>query len=187
MCARCSSSFLVSDSGVRHWLLGKCPNLGKSSDRPVLLPYEALHVGNKVSHHSHSLKLFRGVVYCGVCGARGPTKLHKLAHPCLPPTSKGKATLKALNQGHLPPGLVSWPTDTNPRSTPSESLGRTLIEGAAEGLDAAEELALLRVARQVNQILLCDTSVEHTPVLQPILNHTVDPVAQGGFVSDESD
>ena len=108
-CARCHNSFKCSDSSVVPFLKGSCSGLGSASDRPVALPLEAIHVGNKVAHHSHKLRIFRGLLFCGTCGCRGPTKLQGLAARCSPPTSYGKQTLAKLSKGHLPPNLGEWP------------------------------------------------------------------------------
>ena len=90
------------------FLEGPCGAIGHPVDKPVPLPYEAVHIGNQLAHYIHKLQIYRGIVYCRICGMRGPTKLHNLAHPCKPPTAYGKQVLSSLNQGRLPAGLSNW-------------------------------------------------------------------------------
>ena len=109
VCARCRNSFHISDRSLTPFLEGPCGAIGHPVDKPVPLPYEAVHIGNQIAHHTHKLQIYRGIVYCRICGMRGPTKLHNLAHPCKPPTAYGKQVLSSLNQGRLPAGLSNWP------------------------------------------------------------------------------
>ena len=48
-CARCHSTFNVKDPAARTWLSSPCPQLGSAHDRPVILPYESMRIGNRVS------------------------------------------------------------------------------------------------------------------------------------------
>ena len=79
-------------------------------DRPIPIPYEEVHLGNKCTHVSHKLMKFRGLVYCGKCGMRGTTQLQKLGSACAPPTQYGRDSLAKLALGLLPPSLKSWPS-----------------------------------------------------------------------------
>ena len=108
-CARCRSSFKKTDPSAVHFLRSPCSKIGHSCDKPTLLPYECFHVGHQVTHSTHKLKIFRGFVFCGRCGARSVSKSHKLARPCEPPTSYGKSILAALSEGRLPPNMTEWP------------------------------------------------------------------------------
>ena len=108
-CARCHSSFHVRDRGARAWLAAPCPNVGTDFDRPIHLPYELIHIGNRVVHHTHELMSFKGLVYCKRCGTRGTNQLRKLAVECEPPTQYGKQSLAKLAGGKLPPNMTRWP------------------------------------------------------------------------------
>ena len=110
-CARCHNNFHIKDPGSRPWLTSQCTKLGSGTDRPIPIPYEEVHIGNKSTHHSHSLFRFKGLVYCNKCGTRGSTKLHKLGSQCQPPTQYGEDSLKALRAGRLPPNCTAWPAD----------------------------------------------------------------------------
>ena len=101
-CARCHNSFNKKDPCLKAWLVCSCVAIGKDTDRPVTIPYEEIHLGNRVTHISHSLFKFRGIVFCNKCGTKGSAKLHKLSSPCLPPTQYGISNLKALRAGKLP-------------------------------------------------------------------------------------
>ena len=107
-CARCKSSFDTKDPKVRSWLKAPCSDIGSEMDRPTVLPYESMHIGNQIAHHSHKLMIFRGLVYCKKCGCRGTHHLRKLAMRCEPHTDYGKISLAKLAKGELPPNLNSW-------------------------------------------------------------------------------
>lgn len=108
-CARCHSSFKRNDPNLKHWLTCRCRDLGTGSDRPVPIPYEELHMGNRVTHYSHSLYRYRGLVYCNKCGAWSAEQLWGLSAPCEPPRDHGRAALKAIRNGKRPHNLDRWP------------------------------------------------------------------------------
>ena len=110
-CARCHSQFKVTDPATKHWLKCPCRELGSARDRPIPIPYEEIHLGNRVTHHSHKLFKLKGLIYCNVCGCRSVTKLLGLGSPCAPPDTYGKGVLKAIRLGRLPHGLEKWPSD----------------------------------------------------------------------------
>ena len=123
-CARCHNSFAIHDPAAICWIRSLCTGIGQANDRPLPLAYESLHIGDNVTHFTHSLMLFRGLVYCGKCGAVGTFKLHKLARPCLPPTQAGINNIKAIRNNKLPLNVPAWPADRlRPvsRSVPSSS------------------------------------------------------------------
>ena len=108
-CRQCMENFKVSDSSLIHWLSSSCIHM-PSSNRPVPIMNNMLHIGNQIIHFSHSLSVHRGLVYCNKCGSRKAADvLKKLAHPCEPPSTYGKATLKAILSDKLPPNLLAWP------------------------------------------------------------------------------
>ena len=96
------------------FIQSKCNAIGSHRDRPMPLPLESLHIGNRVTHHSHKLSVLRGLVFCSKCGMRGPSKLLNLSLQCVEPTDYGLRNLNAINAGKLPPELDSWPDEPAP-------------------------------------------------------------------------
>ena len=93
---------------VRSWLLRTCRELHSHNDRPIPIPYEDIHMGNRTTHVSHKLMRYRGFVYCSKCGARSQLKLVGLSQACAPspdPNSHGRRTLRAISEGRLPYGI----------------------------------------------------------------------------------
>ena len=111
ICAQCYNSFSLPKCGIeaKYWLTTKCkgPNLD-SSDRPIAIPCERIHMGSTSIHHSHKINTYRGLLYCQVCGSRGPT-LKKLALDCQPLGHYGRTNLLNISKGKLPIGLSKWP------------------------------------------------------------------------------
>ena len=112
-CARCKNSFHHKDPNLKRWLTTGCAAIGSAADRPIPLPYEAIHIGNRNVHSSHNLNQYRGLVYCSKCGCRSEgSVLKKLSQPCQPPTkSYGAPAVKALLNGKKPPGMKVWPDE----------------------------------------------------------------------------
>ena len=109
-CLRCHNNFSAADPQLKQWLLTSCCAIATSSDRPVPLPFEELHIGNKFTHISHQLNKFRGLVYCRKCGCRaGRSLLRNLSGRCMPPSDYGLLSIQKLQDGKLPPGLTTWP------------------------------------------------------------------------------
>ena len=116
-CLRCSNSFNIKDSSLRSFLQSQCFAIGTNADKPVLVPLEIKHIGNKSTHHSHKLSSFKGLIFCTKCGMRGPTRLVNLSKPCEGPTGYGKRNLEAIFQGKLPEQLDAWPSDEGNTAT----------------------------------------------------------------------
>ena len=70
-----------------------------------------IFIGNRVTHISHKLFRYRGLVYCNRCGSRSVHKLYKLGDPCEPATGYGKTNLDRIRLGLLPYNLNKWPED----------------------------------------------------------------------------
>ena len=118
-CSICKNCFKLTDASLRHWLSCPCllPGAASSSEgqlppvRPVPLRHSTIHLGNSSSHHTHFLKIHRGLVYCKRCGNRGSNnQLRKLAKSCTPPTAAGKQALRCIVKDKLPPTLKEWPS-----------------------------------------------------------------------------
>ena len=115
-CSNCKSSFKRSDAGFKHWLQSGCLPLtaASTSAAPRHVPMgNPVHMGSQVSHHTHDLYIYKGLVYCNVCGNRGSNnQIRKLAKPCSGPPlpyTYGALALAAIRDGCLPPGLNQWP------------------------------------------------------------------------------
>jgi len=108
-CSDCHSSFLQADPSFQHWLQSPCSGIGPSCDKPTPINFDGLHIGNSVTHHSHKLHKYRGLVYCKRCGCRAGLSLRKLSKPCRPPTTYGATAIAAISAGKLPPRLSQWP------------------------------------------------------------------------------
>ena len=112
-CARCRASYKKQSCHVRRWMISDCLNIGDNNDRPRPVPPDFLNIGNKSIHHSHSLNIFKGLIYCRNCGCRAQAgrrnSIRKLAISCQPPTDYGKLSITALRQGKPPPNLGGWP------------------------------------------------------------------------------
>ena len=110
-CAVCKNSFRIKDPSMKHWLALQCKAPSESLDthKPVKLN-ASIHIGNRVTHSSHYLCSFRGVVYCNTCGARaGSNQIRHLGTQCEPPTAGGLIVLRAIANGQMPPGVTEWP------------------------------------------------------------------------------
>ena len=112
---------MCKESGLRGFLGSTCTAIGSDEDRPVPLPMEMRHIGNRSTHSSHKLCCFRGLIYCSSCGMRGPSKLVNLSLPCTEPSEYGRRNLAAINAGMLPEQLEAWPDE----SVPLKKIDRT--------------------------------------------------------------
>ncbi len=124
-CARCLNSFNKHDTTVSHFLATSCSARGSSSDRPVPMKHESIHIGRRTIHHSHSIHTFRGLIYCNNCGMRSSTELHNLNKQCMPPTEYGMQTKLALSNGKLPPKLTRWP-DELPKASEQSAVSKSI-------------------------------------------------------------
>ena len=113
ICTACLNSFRIADPACKHWLKASCISAYEVASPHVGRPTkynDILHVGNRSSHVSHELKIYRGLVYCSKCSARaGSNQLRNLALQCKQAGTGGLAVLKAIRDGKLPPGLTEWP------------------------------------------------------------------------------
>ena len=79
----------------------------------------------KITHPSHNLKFYGGVLLCVKCGYVGRLKLHKLAELCQKPKGCGVNNLRLYKLGKPPAGCPGWPY-------PTLQLLRTVEEGKAK-------------------------------------------------------
>ena len=113
-CLACPSSFSCKDPAFRHWIQANCTGSAEVPESPHLYRpvriHDPTHLGNQMSHSSHRLYNYRGLIYCNKCGARsGANQFRKLARPCSELTEPGQVVLNKINKGLMPPGVTSWP------------------------------------------------------------------------------
>ncbi len=102
----------MADPSLRRWLICRCAATGTRSDQPIPLGIGDIQSGNRVTHHSHKLYSYRKLVYCNTCGGRDcRLGMIKLGSQRQPPEGYGLASLEALKEGRLPPGLTRWPDE----------------------------------------------------------------------------
>jgi len=116
-CERCADSLPKQGQRTREWLGGICVPCGSSHVRPTRLQSNTVTVGKLTSHSSHKSNIFKGLVYCKRCGARGPSKFVALARPCVEPGANGLRNLEAIRLGKLPDNLAHWPDQSDLRPT----------------------------------------------------------------------
>jgi hypothetical protein len=116
-CTKCHSSFHVSDPAFKSWLQCACMPVAEHSvyDKPrPLNDADVFHIGNRVTHVSHVLYMYRGLIYCNKCGARaGVNRIRKLANVCetAARASPGRLVIDRINAGMKPSGIVKWPDE----------------------------------------------------------------------------
>ena len=120
ICTTCFQ-YAPSDSGLASkWLASPCkPDIRMrylhvtAQGRPTRIPgNRCIRVGYRELHTSHTLFMYRGLYFCGLCGYYAGTHAQKLASPCTSrtdPRAKGRVT--RLMSGSLPSGLTAWPND----------------------------------------------------------------------------
>ena len=83
-------------------------------DRPSSIPTQ-IYIGDRSTHHTHALSVFRGIVYCARCGVVAVTKQVLLLAPCEgrllgKPGYYGRSNIDRLGQGLVPYGVRGgWP------------------------------------------------------------------------------
>ena len=114
-CVKCLSNFSKNDPTCKYWLTTRCMPEASADNAPQVLHKpipitQPIHKGNQISHSSHSLNNYRGIIYCSKCGARsGKNQIRYIARPCEPPTDTGRRFLANIRNGLLPSGCTEWP------------------------------------------------------------------------------
>ena len=108
-CARCMNSLPSSGIATKQWLKAPCNAIASDRDKPVRLHHTTIQIGHLSTHPSHSLTVYRGMLFCNKCGSRGIVKLRNLARQCEAPGTAGVALLRAINNNKLPNGVDEWP------------------------------------------------------------------------------
>jgi ribonuclease HI len=78
--------------------------------QPVGAVVETIRLGKWLLHGSHSLRLFRGLMWCQRCGHYAVCKPRALLLPCSGTLAPGgAAAIRAIQRGRTPTGLAAWP------------------------------------------------------------------------------
>ena len=106
-CKVCLCSFACKDPSARAWLMAPCRNFSTSDSntKPIKIN-DVIHMGNQVSHVSHSLYKFKDVIYCNKCGAMGKDHFVLLSKQCQSPGLAGERFLRSVQNGLLPKRLA---------------------------------------------------------------------------------
>ena len=114
-CKLCLNAFSMQDPACKHWLKTRCQPIHTVQPQVLHKPIpltDQIHLGRQITHVSHKLVNYRGIVYCSKCGTRaGKNQIRYLAKPCQPPELAGFRLLACIENGKLPAGCTSWPDD----------------------------------------------------------------------------
>ena len=114
-CSACLSNVSASNNvALVAFLASPCKPVPTSLDRPEPILSHRIQVGRSFVHESHRMYIYRGLMYCAHCGARGQaTRIQLLAGLCKTPEklSNGAKTIAAIKAGKKPPGVAQWPCD----------------------------------------------------------------------------
>jgi hypothetical protein len=116
-CRKCQNNFHTSDPSFNTWLQTSCTPLVPAVVHDVPRPitnHNVVHIGNSVTHVSHRLFIYRGLIYCESCGARaGASQIRKLSKICVPaePESAGQKVVQCIRAGRRPAGVTIWPDE----------------------------------------------------------------------------
>ena len=122
-CAKCFDG-AVGLKEIKFWLCTPCcgtaPLVNHRSNSTAKPQRLTAHIPTLVKgapiHSSHSLFVYKGFIYCAVCGFYAAHAVRKLKAPCgeglqVFPTQQGLANLARIKQGLLPAALSAWPAD----------------------------------------------------------------------------
>ncbi len=79
--------------------------------QPSVVPM-LIRVEHQITHNSHKLYTFRGIVYCRLCGYSAKSTLRGLAIKCNGReggSTHGQKVLDNIAKNNLPPGMGCWP------------------------------------------------------------------------------
>ena len=78
-------------------------------DKPIAYVPLVVTIGSRLTHPTHTLKLYGGVFICINCGSVARSNLSNLGRPCFAPTTAGKNNLKAYGKGKAPLNCIGGP------------------------------------------------------------------------------
>ena len=107
---------------LHRWLLTPCTPIFESDEAQassrdfVRIPRRMqVQFKGKLLHESHELRMYRGMVFCSLCGFYASNHAKKLLDPCMVAggaerTAQGKSCLRRLAKGLTPhPTVHRWP------------------------------------------------------------------------------
>ena len=113
-CAVCMQT-ATNPSAKREILSQWCPGpQGHLSSHKVVKMPSQVRVNKLITHCSHALSSYRGVMFCTECGSLATVKLNNLHRQCparAGATSHGVQCINRLSKGIRPNGVDYWPHD----------------------------------------------------------------------------
>ena len=109
-CVSCSARIHNKSCILKDWLASECfPAPPTDPLKPLGIQ---LSIGNRVTHVSHNMTLYKGLAVCIKCGNFGSVRLRNLASRCEGvPNKYGKDVLEALQHDKFPKNVTRWPED----------------------------------------------------------------------------
>jgi len=144
VCIHCKSMHNFKAKSFQQWALSPCIPCKIQHFQATTLASQ-VRVGNNITHASHSMSSYRGLLHCIRCGSIATTKLHLLSKECpgKPNSNYGVRNKKYIQRGALPPGVDMWPED-NP--------GFFELEFSQAQFTSAESVAFSQLQQQVSDL-----------------------------------
>jgi hypothetical protein len=108
VCLMCDSSSSLSDKAVNVFCKSEC-TIQTSSQEGVIKVYGTVVVRGRSTHPTHNLSIYRGLLFCNVCGSYSSERLGNLAKACTKPSIHGQRVREHIAHGRLPPGIIEAP------------------------------------------------------------------------------
>ena len=115
-CTVCKGRISYNSPNLRAFLNKECDivdqvHVKRYDNKPVPIN-TTVQISNAVTHPSHRLMSFRGIVFCNACGCAAQKVLRGLAKPCKGARNgHGQRVQERIAQGLLPYGMTKWPDD----------------------------------------------------------------------------
>ena len=112
-CAMCKQGTSCKNKDVRGFVSSPCvPIIGHSHCSVRLLSVR--RIGSKITHPSHALFSYRGLIYCQACGYMANKMIRELSKPCTRvKTAHAERVLDCISKDRLPLGVQEWPDSCN--------------------------------------------------------------------------
>ncbi len=111
-CSACLSRCNLNSACFWEFIKSKCDPANKPSSFNIIALNGQVRMGSIVSHETHKLFSYPGIVYCGGCGFMAGAVMRALKTTCKGVqgrTIHGQRVLDALAAGILPPYVSKWP------------------------------------------------------------------------------
>lgn len=121
-CALCKASVGAKDPTLPDFLLADCLHTKAGNINQPSRIRIPMRIGKGVTHVTHNLYNYKGIIYCQTCGYTASQKLRGLALECTRVrTAHGKIVIDRISKDKFPPGVDRWPDDAHGVSTNSSS------------------------------------------------------------------